>query len=96
MTPAICRLCGKPAAQIKPPLTGDWVEFSDYRHRDAGSLDHPKGLLYFCDAHIGAARLLADEESADALLELQSQYGSRPADKTTDTCRVPWWRRWFC
>lgn len=75
MKPAICVLCGKSAAYVKPPNTGDWIEFGDYRSPVAGSLDRPKGLEYFCDEHVGAAKLLATKTTADALGELQSRYG---------------------
>lgn len=90
MKPAVCALCGKSAAHMKPPNTGDWVEFSDYQSPVAGSLDHPRGLEYFCDEHVGAAKPLAMKTSADALVELQSS-GYENQDRT----RLPWWRRLF-
>lgn len=95
MKPAICLLCGKAAAHIKPPNTGDWVEFSDYQSPVAGSLDHPRGLEYFCDEHVGAAKLLAMKTSADALVELQARYGSVSQDGSCNRAPLPWWRRLF-
>lgn len=95
MKPAICVLCGKSAAHIKPPNMGDWVEFVDYQLPVAGSLDHPTGLEYFCDEHVGAAKLLAMKTSADAMVELQSRYGSAPGYEYQDRPPLPWWRRLF-
>lgn len=95
MKPALCVLCGKAAAHTMPPHAGDWVEFSDYQSPVAGSVDHPTGLEYFCEEHVGPAKLLAAKTSADALVELQLRYGSASGFESRDRAPVPWWRRLF-
>lgn len=94
MKPAVCLLCGKAAIEDIGPSRGDWVQFAECVEVSADSLDHPKGLEYFCDEHLAAAQALISMSSDEALADLQRQYGTTFAPHPAKVHRSQsWWRR---
>lgn len=93
MKPAVCFLCGKAAIEETGSGRGDWVQFAEYLKASTDSLDHPKGLEYFCDEHVAAAQALGSKLSKEALTDLQHQYGTtftRPQRKGSQP--RSWWQ----
>jgi hypothetical protein len=94
MKPAVCLLCGKTAIEEIGASRGDWVQFAEYVETSADSLDHPKGLEYFCDEHLASAQPLASKLSQEALADLQRQFGTTFAHHPTKAGQPQsWWRR---
>ena len=59
MRPPICELCRGRAVET--------VRFADYEPLPDGMVGHPRGLGWFCDRHLGAARALRGEALGDAI-----------------------------
>ena len=97
MKPAICKICAKPSIDEIPPNQGDWIQFADYEPPSASSIGHPRGLEYFCDEHLSAAKRLESMASADALAELRKQFEHLPTYKSNNASASlpPWWKRLF-
>ena len=76
MRPPICDLCGLDARDTPGAADGfGLVRFRDHTPLPAGMTGHPKGLLWFCAAHLPAARELRRRSSARALAALRERFG---------------------
>lgn len=74
MKPAICLICGKNSLSAG----GDWVEFADYTPSSANDISHPKGLEWFCNEHLDAAKSVAELPSNEGISILKKRYNSQP------------------
>ena len=92
MKPAICFLCGKPAAEEHFENKGDWIEFAEYNQENSISLEHPSGLEYLCDEHLSAAKILAEKSSREALTILRNQFGDF-SSRIYQQTNAFWWHR---
>jgi hypothetical protein len=54
------------------------VEFADFRPLPNGMVGHPRGLEWFCDLHLPAARGLAHLLSGEAMQRLEEHFGTFP------------------
>ena len=93
MKPAVCLLCGKAAVDEIGVNRGNWVQFAEYVEARTHSLDHPKGLEYFCDEHLASAHALASKSSREALAELRQKLGTTFAPHPTKPRQPRSWRR---
>jgi hypothetical protein len=92
MKPSVCELCKKPHLAESGSVSGDWLEFADYKPLELGVIGHPDGFEYFCDEHVEAARKLTHLPANDALSELQKIYGTA---RWQAPPVLPWWKRLF-
>ncbi|RBP46508.1 hypothetical protein DES53_102899 [Roseimicrobium gellanilyticum] len=65
------------------------VRFRDYEKLPHDIVGHPPGFEWFCREHAAAARVLSHLDSADALIELQRQFGSFPKNIEPSLMRAP-------
>ena len=72
MEPPICSLCHKDQRD-HPDLEFGLVRFADYEPIDRPG--HPKGLLWFCEDYLDAAKSLEYLPSSEALERLRKQFG---------------------
>ncbi len=69
MRPPICKLCTK-RFSVKD---GGLVRFADFVPLPKRQVGHPRGLEWFCDEHLDAAKVLATLSLSEALTQLRSQ-----------------------
>lgn len=70
MKPAICVICGNRS----PIAEGDWVEFSDYTADSTNQITHPKGLEWFCNEHIEAAKSVSNLTASEGVKKVLEVY----------------------
>ena len=68
MRPPICAVCHERFSAVD----GGTVRFADYQPLPERMVGHPKGLEWFCAAHIEAAKALSGETTAKALATLRA------------------------
>ena len=74
MKPPQCALCGE---RFDPAEGGGLVRFADYQPMPEGVVGHPRGLEWFCSAHLEMARSRSYLEAADAIQEMWIELSSR-------------------
>lgn len=75
MRPPICSLCRHLSGSDDTSASGAWVDFADFEPLPPHVIGHPRGLEWFCSAHLPAARRLAGLPSDAALDELRRTVG---------------------
>ncbi len=75
MKPPYCFLCHQPFGANQG---GGMVTFADYQPLEEGVFGHPHGWEWFCPTHLPAAKALAHKTSAEALHDLQGEFGAFP------------------
>ncbi len=78
MRPPYCEICGMACIDDLPPNEGGWIQFADYVSSEDPWLSGAIGSVYFCGAHVAAARSLKSRPMEEALLALKAQFGSFP------------------
>lgn len=67
MRPPICEVCGRKARAT--------VSFADYEALPDGMVGHPRGLGWFCRAHLAGARALRGRPMGAAVRRLRALSG---------------------
>lgn len=73
MKPPFCYVCGGPAYHVDG---GNLVRFADYMPLPDGMVGHPRGLEWFCKAHLGEAKKLQGKTMEEAASVLNQKVGS--------------------
>lgn len=66
MKPPICAVCGERFSV----QDGGTIRFANFEPLPEGRVGHPKGLVWFCSAHIEAARAQSKLSSSEAIRAL--------------------------
>lgn len=74
MRPPICALCRR---DFRGESGGGLVHFCDAESLPEGRVGHPRGVEWFCDRHLPAARELSNSTLAEAMRQLRRRYGWR-------------------
>ena len=93
MKPPFCRLCGRDfrCEWFHAQSGGDIVSFADFEPLPDGWGGMAAGTDWFCDTHVSRARELAGLPLADALVKLESEYGTFPPPVVGDVADPTLW-----